>query len=68
MLAHGELGASLINVHSECEHVPVLTRRTSWLGTGMLITGELIGAGVMGLPYAASKLGWVVSIGPFIDS
>lgn len=36
--------------------------RTSWPATSFLIMGEVMGSGLLALPYAAVNLGWVLSM------
>lgn len=36
--------------------------RTTWLQTSMLIMGEVMGTGVLALPSAAARIGWVLSL------
>ena len=33
-------------------------KRSSWLHSSTIIVAEIMGTGVMGLPYAAARLGW----------
>ena len=37
--------------------------RSSWIMSSMILTGEIMGTGVLGLPYAASRLGWLLGLG-----
>lgn len=38
-------------------------RQSSWAHASFLIAGEIVGMGIMGLPYATSQLGWAVGLG-----
>ena len=38
-------------------------RRSSWRHSALILTGEIMGTGVLGLPYACSRLGWVLGLG-----
>jgi amino acid permease len=41
-------------------------RRSEWWQSSVVVTGEIMGTGVLSLPYACSRLGWVVGIGSSI--
>ena len=36
--------------------------RSSWVMTASILTGEIMGTGVLGLPHACANLGWVLGI------
>jgi amino acid permease len=38
------------------------TARTPWYGTSLLILGDVLGTGILSLPFAAATLGWVSSM------
>lgn len=38
-------------------------RRSSWANVSMTLCGEIMGTGVLSLPYATAQLGWVVGLG-----
>lgn len=44
-------------------HLEQARQQTPWPFTSFLIAGEIVGTGIMGLPYATSQLGWVVGMG-----
>ena len=56
-----EPGAA-INHPPEIEMHEGARRRTPWLHTAFLIAGEIVGTGILGLPFAMSRLGWIVGI------
>ena len=41
-------------------------RKSEWWQSASVITGEVMGTGVLSLPYACSRLGWVLGIGSSI--
>jgi hypothetical protein len=40
--------------------------RSSWLQTTFVVTAEVMGAGVLGLPLAVGRLGWLLGIGSLV--
>jgi hypothetical protein len=45
----------------EDEDKSSMPRNMSWIDVGMILAGDVIGAGVMSLPSAFAQLGWVLS-------
>lgn len=44
-------------------HDEMSRRQTPWIFTSFLVAGEIVGTGVMGLPFACAQLGWVLGMG-----
>ncbi len=59
------LGSRSLRVTRDDEDAgkPILTvRRTPWGMTALIVTGEVMGTGVLALPHAFAQLGWVLGL------
>lgn len=72
-----QLGADIEGGNRDSAHKGVLKvleleksssslQKSSWYHSAAIIVGEIMGTGVMGLPAATAKLGWVVGLGSII--
>jgi amino acid permease len=41
-------------------------KQSSWFHSSTIIVGEIMGTGVMGLPAATAKLGWILGLGSVV--
>ncbi|KAL1520143.1 hypothetical protein AB1Y20_023615 [Prymnesium parvum] len=58
MLEDTKLQLAPDELDDESPHV----RRSTWWMSSMILTGEILGTGVLGLPYACAQLGWVLGM------
>ena len=60
---HGGEEQSLMNSDEEAAAAGMHIRRSTWANVSMTLTGEIMGTGVLSLPYATAQLGWVLGLG-----